>query len=169
MKPLDFLPEPVKMTIGGVVTFILGIVLILTGDTPSVVTGVGTILASLVSFALLGLNTFNKGPASVAIAALDEASQLQHPKRVIWLGIALILAAGLLYLYLKYTMSPFDSGAMIFVNLPLLIAGLICLGVGFRLFIKTRYKAEPRHGLSGEGRISDGDRFSTEKLAFEDD
>ena len=51
------------------------------------------------------------------------------------------LAPGLLYFYLRFAMSRFDPLLLLFVSVPLLIAGLGCTGIGLRSLAKTGGKA----------------------------
>jgi hypothetical protein len=57
----------------------------------------------------------------------DQPPRAEDQTRVFWLGIALTLSPGLLYFYLRYAMNRFDPLAVIFVSVPLLVAGLGCI------------------------------------------
>jgi hypothetical protein len=54
----------------------------------------------------------------------------QRRGRLLWLGILLVLLPGLLYLYLRHSMPQFDLAAVVFLSVPILVAGLGCLAAG---------------------------------------
>jgi hypothetical protein len=123
-----------KLTATGIVALILGIAQVATGERQGIVGGSGALLAAAVIFGLIGWSIFRKGePAGTDAAQPPEA---ERHTRVLWLGISLTLLPGLLWLYLRYSMDPFDPGAAIFVGVPLLIAGIGCLGIGLWSAIK---------------------------------
>lgn len=121
----------IKIIAGEVAAVIVGLGLIATGEPPAIVAGIGTLLAATLVFgSLRWVGLFGKDPTVRTKA--EEPDTTKGQARVFWLGIALTLLPGLLYLYLRYSMDRFDAGAMVFVSVPLLIAGLGCVGMSLR-------------------------------------
>jgi hypothetical protein len=129
----------VRIAGGGVVAFLLGLVLIITGDLQSIVAGSGAIVAAVVLFGFL-IWTFAAAKPMHTSPDAAESSMLDNSTRVIWLGLGLTLVPGLLYFYLRFAMSRFDPKAVVFVSVPLLISGLGCMGKGLWSLIQGEDK-----------------------------
>ena len=139
----------VKLAVGGIASLVLGIGLILTGELQSIVAGSGVLLASVLIFGFLGW-AFASNKGTVAHPEEGQPPEAESQVRVVWLGIALTLLSGLMYFYLRYAMTGFDPMTICFVNGPLLIAGLGCIGVALGSAIKSKASAgRPHEGKPG--------------------
>jgi len=110
--------------------------LIITGEMQSIVAGSGALLAATLVFGFLGWS-FASGKSTLSHSKDGQPHKEGSPAQVVWLGIALTLLPGLLYFYLRYAMTRFDPNAVIFLSVPLLIAGLGCIGVGLWRTIRS--------------------------------
>jgi drug/metabolite transporter (DMT)-like permease len=131
----------VKLAVGGFASILVGIGLIATGESQSIVAGSGVLLAAGSIFGFLGW-AFASDKAGIRRPEDGKAPEVESWVRVVWLGIALTLLSGVMYFYLRYAMTDLDPMALLFVNVPLLLAGLCCIGVGFWSAIKGRTPAE---------------------------
>ncbi len=129
MREILLIYRLLRFGIGGVAAIVLGVSLILAGDSQSIITGCGTILVGVVVFGFLIWASASAKRASVPVdsAQPDNAAS---PVRLIWLGIGLAMVPGLLYFYMRATMSRFDPGAVIFLSVPLLISAIGCTVIG---------------------------------------
>ena len=120
---------------------LLGLGLIIGGDLQSMVAGAGAIVAAAVLFGFLAWSSGSAG-MDASQADAGESSEMDRPTRLIWLGIGLSLAPGLLYFYLRFTMSRFDPVVMLFAGVPLLFAGFGCAAIGLRSLVKAKGHAD---------------------------
>ncbi len=119
----------IKLIAGGLSAVAVGLALIATGEPQAIVAGSGALLAATLVFGFLyWANSSSKGNGVRAVA--EEPPETKGRARVLWLGIGLTLLPGLLYFYLRYSLDRFDPMAIGFVIVPLVIAGLGCIGVG---------------------------------------
>lgn len=117
-----------KLSATGLIALILGVVQVSTGESQGIVAGSGSLIAAAVVFAFIGWVLFRKedGTRNEGVRPADERAQ----RRLLWLGILLMLLPGLLYLYLSYSMPQFNMAAVVFLSIPIFIAGLGCLAAG---------------------------------------
>jgi len=71
----------------------------------------------------------------------DESAAQSNPRRnwyrMFWLGILLALAPGLLYLYFSVAMVQFHPGAVVFLGVPIMLAGIACIVRALWSIIRT--------------------------------
>jgi hypothetical protein len=115
----------VKLVASGAMALIVGLVLIATGEPQAILAGSGALLAAALIFGFLRW----AGKGHTVRAEGEGPAEAKSPAWGVWLGIGLTLLPGLLYFYLRYSLDRFDPVAMAFVSVPLVIAGLGCVGV----------------------------------------
>jgi hypothetical protein len=107
----------------------LGVVQTASGEQQGIIAGVGSFLVAAVIFGVIGYVVFRKpepGPSRDAQFAPDGKRS-----RLLWLGMVLCVAPGLLYLYLHYSLYRAGLGAVVFLGVPMWVAGLACVVAGF--------------------------------------
>jgi hypothetical protein len=117
-----------KLSATGVLATVLGVVQVATGERQGVVAGFGSFLVAAVVFGFIGYVVFRK-PEPDQERAFQFASTKKR-SRLLWLGLVLCVAPGLMYLYLYYAMYRAALGAVMFLSIPMWIAGLGCLVAG---------------------------------------
>jgi hypothetical protein len=129
MEDLDVI-ERVKITIGCIALVIVGVALIATGEPREIAAGCGALLCPAVLFGYIRLRAL-PGESGAANTQDEQPTAGRGQIRLRWLGICLTLAAGLVYVYLPYSMDRFDAVAVAFASVPLLLAGLGCIAISF--------------------------------------
>jgi hypothetical protein len=128
MDVLSKLYKLLKLAATGVLALVLGVALVAEGDQQGIVGGCGALLVAAVVFTFIGWVVCRK-PYGAGCAA----GQVPVPGKqsgILWLGILLTLAPGLLYLYLRYAMYRFDLTAATVLSVPMLVGGLGCIAAG---------------------------------------
>jgi hypothetical protein len=118
-----------KISATAVLAFVLGVWLISFGDQQSIVTGCGAIAVGTTIVIFVGYCLLRKEEAPGA--APDYRLRRSKAWKVVWLGVVFGLAPGLIYLYFCATMDRIDPMAVMFLAVPLEIAGvgMIVLGL----------------------------------------
>jgi hypothetical protein len=115
-----------KLSATGVLALVLGVAQVATGERQGIVSGIGSLLVAAVVFGFIGYVLLPRKERPQP--AVEEPSAAEKRSRLLWVGILLSVAPGLLYLYLHYSTDRVDLGAVVFLGIPMLVAGLVCIG-----------------------------------------
>jgi len=127
MNDFGRLRKLVELAFSGIAAAVLGLSLLATCEPQAIVAGSGALVAAVGIFGLLAW----LGCKRNAEGESDQPPPAKRQTRVFWLGVALTLAPGLLYFYLRYGMARFDPQAAVFLSVPVVAAGLGCIGLSF--------------------------------------
>jgi hypothetical protein len=114
-----------KLLATGVLAAALGVVQVATGEQQGIVAGLGSFVVAAVIFGFVGYAAFRK-PEPTRRGVFQFASA-EKRSRLLWLGLFLCVAPGLMYLYLHYAMYRAGLLAVAFLGIPMWIAGLACI------------------------------------------
>lgn len=118
-----------RLAAAGVLATVLGVCLLASGGQDGIVGGVGALFAGAIILGFVGYVGIRgvrmPGPGVVPGGSAGKGSKL------LWAGILITLSPGLMYLYLRAAAYRQSEGATIFLSVPLMLAGLVMMGLGF--------------------------------------
>lgn len=114
-----------KLLATGTLAAGLGVAQVASGEQSGIVAGLGSFVVAAVIFGFIGYAVLRK--PEPARREVFQFASAEKRSRLLWLGLFLCVAPGLMYLYLHYAGYQAALGAVTFLGVPIWIAGLACI------------------------------------------
>ena|ERR1700722_16496788 len=128
----------------GVLASVLGVWQLSLGDRQSMVSGGGSLLVGIAVLSFISWAAYRRIRGH--IAGIPDTQDGQKPasrSQLLWLGIFFTLAPGLLYFYYYFSMTRFDPGAVVFLGIPLVFAGVGLFIAGLLSAVRNERRSNP--------------------------